>query len=49
MSIRMTCVLQAHDVASPGESQPSHMVGVLVARQQAERKPKGLRKLDEQQ
>lgn len=49
MSVRMTCVLQAHDVASPGESQPSHMVGVLVAKQQAERKPKGLRKPDEQQ
>lgn len=46
--IRMTCVLQADDVAAPGESQPSHMAGVLVAKQQEERKLKGLTKLDEQ-
>lgn len=44
----MTCVLQADDVASPGESQPGHVVEVLVAKQQEERKPKGLRKRDEQ-
>lgn len=25
--LSVTCVLQTHDVASPGESQPSHMMG----------------------
>lgn len=49
MSIHLTRVLQAPDVASSGESQLSHMVGVLVTKQQAERKPKGLTKLDELQ
>lgn len=41
---RLTCAQRADDVASPGESQPGHVVGVLVARQQAERKPKGAEK-----
>lgn len=42
----MTGLLQAGDVVAPGESQPGHVVvvGVLVAKQQARRKPKGLRK-----
>lgn len=42
----MTCLLQAGDAVAPGESQPGHVavVGVLVAKQQARRKPKGLRK-----
>lgn len=47
----MTCLLQADDVAAPGESQPGHVAGVggaLVAKQHAGRKPKGLRKRDEQ-
>lgn len=54
----MTCLLQADDVTAPGESQSGHVVGeggrggvgggVLVAKQHAWRKPKGLRKRDEQ-
>lgn len=46
--LRMTCLLQADDVAASGESQSSHMVVEnLVAKQQARRKPKGLKKTDE--
>lgn len=46
----MTGLLQAGDVVAPGESQPGHVVvvGVLVAKQQARRKPKGAKKRDEQ-
>lgn len=44
----MTCLLQGDDVAASGESQSSHMVMEnLVAKQQARRKPKGLKKTDE--
>lgn len=48
-----TCLLQADDVAASGESQRVTwwwwvVMGVLVAKQQAGKKPKGLRTRDEQ-